>query len=159
MLQTADQARPETRGELNIQCHYTDTGHAALLYISVASSTWLFTRVGRTESPSLPATTVVELFSAKSQWVAQVSPLARAFISRYRSSSVSTAKTLAQLNRLTPEERDAVRARFNAIDEVAPHTVEEKRMVDERGAAYRRNPGAAKSGAVAESEIRKQLGL
>lgn len=36
---------------------------------------------------------------------------------------------------------------------------EEKRLIDERVAAYRQNPGAGVSWAVAEADIRKQLGM
>jgi hypothetical protein len=72
---------------------------------------------------------------------------------------MSTAEILAQLHRLTPEERESIRERLDAIDESAPLSAEEKRLVDDRVAAYRRDPGAAKTWAVAEGEIRKHLGL
>lgn len=72
---------------------------------------------------------------------------------------MSTAEILAELHRLTPEERESIRARLDAIDEAAPLSVEERRLVDERVAAYRKEPGAAKTWAVAEGEIRKQLGM
>jgi len=36
---------------------------------------------------------------------------------------------------------------------------EEKRLIAERVAAYRQNPGAGVSWAVAEADIRKQLGM
>jgi hypothetical protein len=70
-----------------------------------------------------------------------------------------TAEVLAELHRLTPKEREAIRARLDAIDEAAPLTAEEMRLVDERVAAYRKDPAAAKTWAVAEDEIRKQLGM
>lgn len=72
---------------------------------------------------------------------------------------MSTTEILAQLPRLTPAERDAVRARLDDIDAAAPLTPEEKRLIDERVAAYRQNPGASVAWAVAEADIRKQLGL
>jgi len=72
---------------------------------------------------------------------------------------MSTAEILAQLPRLTPAEREAVRARLDDIEGSAPLTPEEKRLIIERVAAYRLNPGAGVSWAVAEADIRKQLGL
>ena len=72
---------------------------------------------------------------------------------------MSTTEILAQLPRLTPAERDAVRSRLDDIDAAAPLSPEEKRLVDERVAAYRQNPTAGVSWAVAEAEIRKQHGL
>ena len=72
---------------------------------------------------------------------------------------MSTTEILAELTRLTPAERDAVRSRLDDIDAAAPVSPEEKRLIDERVAAYRRNPGAGVSWAVAEADIRKQLGL
>ena len=72
---------------------------------------------------------------------------------------MSTTEILAQLPRLTAEERDAVRSRLDDIDAAAPLSPEEKRLIDERVAAYRQNPGAGVSWAVAEAAIRKQLGL
>ena len=72
---------------------------------------------------------------------------------------MSTTEIIDQLLRLTPEERDAVRTRLDEIDCSAPFTTEEKRLVDERVAAYRQNPGAAVTWAVAEAEIRKDLRL
>ena len=72
---------------------------------------------------------------------------------------MSTTEILAQLPRLTAADREMVRARLDDIDAAAPLTSEEKRLIDERVAAYRQNPGAAVSWTVAEGEIRKQLGL
>jgi hypothetical protein len=72
---------------------------------------------------------------------------------------MSTTEILAQLSRLTPAEREAVRSRLDDIDAAAPLSAEEKRLIDERVAAYRQNPGAGVSWAVAEADIRKQLGL
>ena len=72
---------------------------------------------------------------------------------------MSTAEILAQLPRLTPADREMVRARLDDIDATAPLSPEEKRLVDERVAAYRQNPGGGVSWAVAEAEIRKQIGL
>lgn len=74
-------------------------------------------------------------------------------------SGMSTTEILAQLPRLTPVEREAVRARLDDIDAAAPLTPDEKRLIDERVAAYRQNPGASVAWAVAEADIRKQLGL
>ncbi len=70
-----------------------------------------------------------------------------------------TSEILAQLPQLSPAERDAIRARLDDIDTSAPLTAEEKQLVDQRVAAYRQNPDAVKSWAVAEAEIRQQLGL
>ena len=72
---------------------------------------------------------------------------------------MSTTEILAQLPRLTPEERDLVRSRLDDIDSSAPLTPTEKQLVDQRVAAYRQNPNAGVSWAVAEAEIRKQIGL
>ncbi len=72
---------------------------------------------------------------------------------------MSTTEILAQLPRLTPAEREVVRSRLDDIDAAAPVSPEEKRLIDERVTAYRQNPGAGVSWAVAEADIRKQLGL
>lgn len=72
---------------------------------------------------------------------------------------MSTTEILAELSRLTPAERDAVRSRLDDIDAAAPLSPEEKKLIDERVASYRQNPGAGVSWAVAEADIRKQLGL
>lgn len=72
---------------------------------------------------------------------------------------MSTTEILAQLPRLTAAERDAVRARLDDIDASAPLSAEEKRLVDQRVAAYRQDPGASVSWKVAEGEIRQRLGL
>jgi hypothetical protein len=71
---------------------------------------------------------------------------------------MSTTEILAQLPTLTPADREKVRSQLDAIDSAAPLSPEEKRLVDQRVAAYRQNPGAAVSWAVAEEEIRKQIG-
>ncbi len=72
---------------------------------------------------------------------------------------MSTTEILAQLPQLTAAEREAVRSRLDDIDAAAPLTPEEKQLIAERVAAYRRNPAAGVSWAVAEADIRKQLGL
>ncbi|SDR67001.1 hypothetical protein [Opitutus sp. GAS368] len=72
---------------------------------------------------------------------------------------MSTTEILDQLPRLTPAEREAVRARLDDIDASSPLTPEEKRLIGERVAAYRQNPGASVAWFVAEADIRKQLGL
>lgn len=72
---------------------------------------------------------------------------------------MSTTEILAELSRLTPGERESIRSRLDAIDAAAPLSPEEQRLIDERVAAYRQNPGDGVPWAVAEAEIRKQLGL
>lgn len=72
---------------------------------------------------------------------------------------MSTTEILAELSRLTPSERDAVRSRLDDLDASAPLSPEEKQLVEERVAAYWQNSGAAVSWAVAEAEIRKQHGM
>jgi hypothetical protein len=72
---------------------------------------------------------------------------------------MSTTDILAQLPRLTAAEREAIRLRLDDLDAGAPLSPEEKRLIDERVAAYRQNPAASVSWAAAESEIRQQLGL
>lgn len=72
---------------------------------------------------------------------------------------MGTNEILAQLPRLTPAERDAVRSRLDDIDAAAPLSPEEKRLIDERVAAYRQNPAGSVPWAVAEAEIRKQHGM
>ncbi|HLP25455.1 MAG TPA: hypothetical protein VK477_07250 [Acidobacteriota bacterium] len=72
---------------------------------------------------------------------------------------MSTSEILAQLPRLSPEDRDAIRAKLDALDANAPLTVEEKRLIDQRVEAYRQNPDSVRSWAAAEAEIRQQLGL
>jgi hypothetical protein len=72
---------------------------------------------------------------------------------------MSTTEILDQLPRLTPAEREEVRARLDDIDAASPLTSEEKQLISERVAAYRQNPGAGVTWAVAEADIRKQLGL
>ena len=72
---------------------------------------------------------------------------------------MSTTEILSQLPRLTPEERDLIRHRLDAIDSSAPLTPAEKQIITQRVSAYRQNPDAVVSWAIAEAEIRKQLGL
>jgi hypothetical protein len=72
---------------------------------------------------------------------------------------MSTTEILAQLPTLTPADREKVRSELDAIDAAAPLSPEEKQLIAERVAAYRQNPGAGVSWAVAEGEIRKQIGL
>lgn len=75
----------------------------------------------------------------------------------YRSVVMSASEILAQLTTLTPEDRERVRAQLDALDSApTPLSAEEKRLVDQRVAAYRQNPGVAVPWAVAEAEIRKQ---
>ncbi len=61
--------------------------------------------------------------------------------------------------KLIPAERKRIRSRLDDIDAAAPPSPEEKKLIDERVAAYRQNPAAGASWAVAEADIRKQLGL
>jgi hypothetical protein len=72
---------------------------------------------------------------------------------------MSTSEILAQLPTLTPADREKIRSQLDAIDSAVPLSAEEKRLVDQRVAAYRRNPGASVSWVVAEEEIRKQAGM
>jgi Putative addiction module component len=72
---------------------------------------------------------------------------------------MSTIEILAQLPTLTPADREKVRSQLDAIDAAAPLSPEEKRLIEERVAAYRQNPEASVSWAVAEEAIRKQIGL
>jgi hypothetical protein len=72
---------------------------------------------------------------------------------------MSTTEIIAQLPTLTPADREKVRAQLDAIDAAAPLSPEEKRLIDRRVAAYRQNPDAAVSWAVAEEEIRRKIGL
>jgi hypothetical protein len=72
---------------------------------------------------------------------------------------MSTSDILAQLPTLTPADREKIRAQLDAIDSAAPLSAEEKQLVDQRVSAYRHNPGATVSWAVAEEEIRKRVGL
>jgi len=72
---------------------------------------------------------------------------------------MSTTEILKQLARLTPAEREAVRSRLDDIEAAAPLSAEEQRLVDERVAAYRRNPEAGISWKVAEADIRRDLRL
>jgi len=58
---------------------------------------------------------------------------------------MSTAEILAELSRLTPSERDAVRSRLDDLDASEPPSAEEMKLIDERIADYRKNPGAALS--------------
>lgn len=77
----------------------------------------------------------------------------------HRFSAMSTSEILAQLPTLTPADREKVRSQLGAIDSAAPLSSDEKQLVDQRVAACRQNPGAAVLWAVAEEEIRKQVGL
>jgi len=72
---------------------------------------------------------------------------------------MSTAEILEQLPRLTARERDTVRSRLDEIDAHIPASPEEQRLITERVAAYRKNPGAGLSWNVAEADIRRQAGL
>lgn len=72
---------------------------------------------------------------------------------------MSTSEILAHLPSLSPADREQIRVQLDALDAAAPLSVEEKRLVDQRVAAYRQNPAAAVSWAVAEAEIRQQNGL
>jgi hypothetical protein len=72
---------------------------------------------------------------------------------------MSTADILTELSRLTPAEREMVRIRLDDLDAMAPLSPEEKRLVDERVAAFRRSPESVVTWAVAEDAIRKQNGL
>jgi hypothetical protein len=72
---------------------------------------------------------------------------------------MSTTEILAELSRLTPTEREAVRHRLDDLDAGAPLTPEEQKLIAERVANYRQNPGASMSWTVAEGQIRQQLGL
>ena len=72
---------------------------------------------------------------------------------------MSTTEILAQLPALTPADREKIRSQLDALDAAAPLSSEETRVIEERVAAYRQNPGSSVSWAVAEEEIRKQIGL
>jgi hypothetical protein len=85
--------------------------------------------------------------------------LARHSFPAIKQLKMSTSEIPAQLPRLTPEEREAVRARLDDIDAAAPLSSEGKRIIDERVAAYRQNPGDGVSWAVTEADMRKQLSL
>ena len=71
---------------------------------------------------------------------------------------MSTAEIIAQLPRLSPTEREMIRSRLDDLEAAAPLSPAEKQLVDERVAAYRANPKAGVSWAVAEAEIRQKLG-
>ncbi len=72
---------------------------------------------------------------------------------------MSTTEILAQLPALSVADRERVRLELDAIDEAAPLSPAEKQMVEQRVAAYRQNPDATVTWAVAEESIRKQIGL
>ena len=73
---------------------------------------------------------------------------------------MSTAEILARLSQLSPDERAQIRDRIDALDDaVLELSPEERRMVAERVAAHRRTPEAGSTWAVAEAEIRQELGL
>lgn len=56
---------------------------------------------------------------------------------------MSTSEILARLPMLTPDERERIRSRLDALDSATPVSPEEMRLIDERVAAYRDNPRAA----------------
>jgi hypothetical protein len=72
---------------------------------------------------------------------------------------MSALEIIDQLLRLNAAEREAVQRRLDEIDATAPLSLEEKRLIDARMAAYRQNPSDVQSWAVATAEIRGQLGL
>jgi hypothetical protein len=72
---------------------------------------------------------------------------------------MSTTEILAQLPALTSAEREKIRSQLDAIDSATPVSQAEKCLIDERVASYRQNPKDTVSWAVAEEEIRKQIGL
>ena len=72
---------------------------------------------------------------------------------------MSTTEILAQLPALTSVDREKIRSQLDAIDSAAPVSITKKRLIDERIAAYRQDPESSVSWAVAEEEIRKQIGL
>jgi hypothetical protein len=63
------------------------------------------------------------------------------------------------LTKLSPAQRELVRSRLDALDEVEPLSPEERRLVEDRLAAYRQRPDDVEAWAVAEADIRRQLGL
>lgn len=63
------------------------------------------------------------------------------------------------LTKLSPAQRELVRSRLDALDEAEPLSPEERRLVADRLAAYRQRPDDVESWAVAETDIRKHLGL
>ena len=72
---------------------------------------------------------------------------------------MSTSEILAQLPRLTPGEREQVRSKLDEIDSATPLSPEERELIEARVAAYRQRPQDSVSWGVAETEIRKELGL
>ena len=70
---------------------------------------------------------------------------------------MSTTEIINALPSLTAAERDIVRLRLDEIDSSAPLAPEEKRLADQRAAAYWQNPEATLPWSVAEAEIRRQL--
>lgn len=72
---------------------------------------------------------------------------------------MSTAEILAELARLSPVEREAIRSRLDDLDAAVLLTPEEQKLIAERVTAYRQNPGAGVSWAVSEGQIRLRLGL
>jgi hypothetical protein len=72
---------------------------------------------------------------------------------------MSTEDILDQLPRLTPDEREAIRARLDDIDAAAPVTPEERRLIESRVAAYRQHSEACVSWTVAEADVRRKLAL
>ncbi len=71
---------------------------------------------------------------------------------------MSTAEIIDALTKLSPAQRELVRTRLDTLDEAEPLSPEEKRIVEERLAAYRQRPDDVEAWQVAEAEIRKQLG-
>jgi chorismate mutase len=73
---------------------------------------------------------------------------------------MSTTEILARLATLTPEERAQIRERLDALDDaVMELSPAERRMIADRVAAYRKDPDAGTTWAVAEESIRQELGL
>ena len=73
---------------------------------------------------------------------------------------MSTAEILARLSQLSPDERALIRERLDALDDtVMELSPEERRLVAERVASHHHTPAAGTTWAVAESEIRQELGL
>jgi hypothetical protein len=78
---------------------------------------------------------------------------------RFTFRDMSTTEILAQLSRLSAADRDAIRSQLDAIDSAAPPSPEEKRLIEARMTAYRAAPERSVPWAVAETEVRKELGL
>jgi hypothetical protein len=63
------------------------------------------------------------------------------------------------LKKLSPAQREVVRTRLDVLDEAEPLSPNERRIVEERLAAYRQRPEDVEPWAVAEADTRKQPGL